>query len=86
MQFLERPAFRDKPIREPIEQFGMGRPFAHASEVARGTNQALSEMVLPNAVHNDSSRQGILRAGNPLGEGQATQTGALRGREDRLLL
>ena len=65
MQLLERPALLDKPIRQPIEQFRMRRLFAHPTEIAGRANQALSEMVLPDAVDDDSSRQRVFRAGNP---------------------
>ena len=81
MQLLERPTFLDEPMGEPIQQLRMSGPVAHSAKIARSTNQAFSKMVLPYAVYNDSSRQRILRARNPLGQGQPAQTAAFWSRE-----
>ena len=76
---LEAPAGLHEPAGEVIEQFGMGRAFAQCAEVARGIDDATSEMVHPDAVHEGASDEGMAARGEPLGIGE-TPSGGGEGR------
>src|SRR5258706_16203028 len=84
MQFLQRPAFLNEPMREPVKQFRMARLLAHPSKIAGSANQPFSKVVLPNAVYDNASRQRIVGVRNPLGQRQSAQAASLRSREDGL--
>ena len=43
---------RTNSLRQPVEQFGMRRPLAHDAEIAGRADDALAEMVVPDAVHH----------------------------------
>ncbi len=43
----------------------MRRPFTELAKVAGGADDPLAEVMLPNAIHHHSCRQGIGRAGDP---------------------
>ena len=51
VQPLQLPAVLNKIARQPVQQFGMGRPLTHDAEVRRRANEAATEMVQPDAVH-----------------------------------
>ena len=86
MQLLNGPAFSHEPTREPIKQLRVSGSLPHPPKVTRSTNQPLAKMVLPDPVHNHSSGQRVLRAGNPTGKGQTAEVGSLGRGKDGLLL
>ena len=53
---------------EIIEQLGMRRLDAGVAEVAGRCDDAAAEMMLPQSIHGDASRQRILAARDPAGE------------------
>ena len=53
---------------QPVEQFRMRRPFAAEAEIARRGDDALAEMVLPEAIDHHAGRERMLRAGDPPGQ------------------
>jgi hypothetical protein len=53
----------DKPGSEIIEQFWMGWSCAEAAEVIGGGDQAATEEMMPDAVHDDAGGEGIIRTG-----------------------
>ena len=76
VQLFQRPAgIVHEPIREPVEQFRLRGNGAHEAEIVGGGHEALTEVLLPDAVHNHARGEWILRAGDPLREAEA----ALRG-------
>src|ERR1043166_1261670 len=72
MQLLQRPAFLDKSPRQPIEQLRMARLLTQMPEVARRADESASEMILPNAIHNNAWGERIVRAREPLRQRRAT--------------
>ena len=72
VQVLERPAAFHKFRRKPVEQFRMRRLVAPESEIARRSDEALAEMVMPEAIHEDARRERIVAMGDPLGQRTAT--------------
>ena len=52
----------------------MSRLVAGVAKVVRRTNEAIAKVMLPNTVHDHSSRQRIVFAGNPVRQLQ-TQAG-----------
>ena len=46
----------------------MGGLYAVVTEVARCLDKPGAEVALPDAIHHDASGEGILRAGDPVGE------------------
>src|SRR5207302_9946250 len=61
---LDGPTGSNEARGQMIEQFGMGRRFAEGAKVTRGPHQSLAEMVLPDAIDQDPSREGVVLAGN----------------------
>ena len=57
MQRFQTPALPNEFAREPIEQFGVTRLVARFAKVADAANQALSEVMFPNAIDDDSRGQ-----------------------------
>ena len=62
---------RDKFGRQPVEQLGMGGRLAQPAEIAGRADQAATEMILPDPVDDDASRQRIVGPGQPSGQSQA---------------
>ena len=83
MQLLERPAGGDELRGEMIQQFGMRRAFAEQSEVARCSDEAPSEMMLPNSIDQHASGQRIRGIGNRFRQLQTSAPFAERGRFGR---
>ncbi len=46
---------------------------AAEAEVARGRDESLTEHPLPEPVHDDAAGEGIVRMGDPVGEGGAAR-------------
>ena len=75
MQRLEVAAVGDELSGEKIEELGMSGFGAHESEVARRGDNASAEMMLPHAVRQHAPGERILRRGDPVREGAASQRG-----------
>ena len=84
VEFLDGPAVVHEPGCQPVQQLGMRGLVTHHAEVARSSHQAFSEVMLPDAIHDHPRGQRIVRAHQPLGQGQAALTGSCRRGEDRL--
>ena len=83
MHLLDAPAVVDKIASQIIQQFGMGGMRAHASEVAWRGDDAVSEMIMPDAIHHHARRQGIGWIGEPSGQRAAAAGGVdARGRSN----
>ncbi len=67
MQFLQRLAVLGEPIREPVEQLGMGWQRAHVTEVVRCLHNSAAEVIMPDAVHQRAARVQVARIGDPPG-------------------
>src|ERR1700682_6449806 len=78
MHRLDGPAALDEPGCQIIEQLRMCRSGSALAEVARCDDQALAEMILPDAIDHAPRRQRIRRVGDPLGEFEASATLKLR--------
>ena len=59
-------------MREPVEQFGMRGRGAHEAEVVRGGDEALAEVLLPDAVHDHAGGERVIGARDPLCKAEAT--------------
>ena len=68
MQVLGGSTVGDELASQPIQEAGMGRSAARASEVAGCVHQAGPKMSLPNPVHHNPSDQGLIGLGQPLGQ------------------
>ena len=51
MCFMLQP-LRTNSLRQPVEQFGMRGPLAHDAEIARRADDALAEVIMPDAIHH----------------------------------
>src|SRR6266480_139798 len=71
MQLLDAAAVSQEIAGEPVEQFRVRRAITVEAEVVRRTDKASAEMIVPDAVDQDASRERIVRAGDPLGELEA---------------
>ena len=69
-QLLERPALRDKPGGEMIEQFWMARLLAGDAEVVDGGDDAAAEEPAPDAVDQHAGGERIVGGGDLGGEQQ----------------
>jgi hypothetical protein len=74
-----------EPVREPVEQFGMRGSGSHEAEVVRGGDEALAEVLLPDAIHDHACGERVAGARNPLREAEATLRGLLTCWKLRLL-
>ncbi len=80
MEVLHAPPLLHELPGQPVEQLRMGWDLALTSKIARSPDEAASEMMLPDAVHPDPGREGILRGNNPVGEGESTSQRLAGGR------
>ena len=53
------PVGADEFGREPVEQFGIRRPFALHAEVLNGLHDADAEELLPEAIHIYTGRERV---------------------------
>src|ERR1700716_1316961 len=53
----------------------MGRISAHCAEIVRASNDALTKMILPKAIHQDTRSQWMVGTGKPFGECRAATSG-----------
>ncbi len=79
MERLELPAVGDQLGGQPVEQFGVGRLVPLGPEVARRPDDPPAEVVLPDPVGHDPGGQGVVGAGDPVGQDRPT-AGRLRAR------
>ena len=75
MQRFEMAAVLNELLGEVIEQFGFCGLAAGEAEVARTRDEALAEVMLPDAVGDDTPRQRVVGSGDPFGEGFAAKRG-----------
>ena len=68
MHFLHAPAALNKFRGEPIEKFRMRGLRTGEAEVVWGGDQAASEMILPDAIHENAGGEWVFRTRYPLGE------------------
>ena len=78
MHRLDAPAAFDKLDREPIQQLGVSRTRAIATEVIWRLDDATAEVMTPNAINHHASREWIIGVGNPLRERQSPPTRSRR--------
>src|SRR4026209_2167691 len=71
VQCLEAPFLFHELGCQKIQQLWMRGPVAVDAKVAGCPNQSFAEMVLPNAVYDDTRSQRILGAGDPFSQGLA---------------
>src|SRR5438270_280676 len=58
VQWFQFPTSLHKLTRQPFEQFRMRRRLAANAEIIHRADEALSKMMLPHAVHNNSRNEG----------------------------
>ena len=63
------PSLTDKFSSQPIEELWVGRFISHFSKIARTTNEAVTEVVVPNPIYHDARRQRLIGLSEPAGEG-----------------
>jgi hypothetical protein len=66
VQRLELPVVINKPQRKPVQEFGMRRRRPEFAKIVGRADQSSSEMVLPDAIHDDTRSEHIVRRRNPL--------------------
>ena len=76
---------------QPVEQFGLRRPFALYAEILRGLHNANAKKLLPKPVHVHARGEGMRRVHQPLRQTQAVLRrvlgpGRKNGRNTRLNL
>src|SRR5690349_11737400 len=71
MKLLEAPLLTDQLSRQPVEQSRVRRPAAIEAKVIRRVDQANAEMIVPEAVDDDSGSQRIAGIGDPFGQAGA---------------
>ena len=79
VELLETPSIFHEPLREPVEQLGVRGLLAERAEVARIHREAVAEVELPHAVHDDARGERILRLGEPACERAAAARAVLQG-------
>ena len=68
---LQAPAVCDEFVREEIEQLGMAWGIAAETKIAGRGDEALAEVMMPEAVDDDTSGEWIFGMGDPVGEGKS---------------
>ena len=71
IQFLDRPSVLHEPVRQVIEQGGMGGQLTGTSEIIRIARDPPSEMPGPDTVDHDPCRERIFIVHDPVGQRQA---------------
>ena len=66
-------------MRQPVQQFRMGRLPAQPAKVAGSDRQSFAKMLLPNAVDHDPRSQGVVRMGQPGREGTPAASAVRQG-------
>ena len=67
VEVLEAPASVDEFAGQPVDQVGVFRRAAFASEIKQRRGQGRSEMSIPHLIHRHPCSQGISRVGDPAG-------------------
>src|SRR5580700_8431344 len=75
MHLLHAPAALYKIAGQIIQKLGMRGTGAHAAEIAGRGDDAVSEMIVPDAIHHHARGQWIRRIGEPGGQGTAAAGG-----------
>ena len=68
---LQGPAILGEFAGEPIQQLGVRRLFGHVAEIIGGRDEALAEVLEPNAIHRDAGGQRVILARDGLRQLQA---------------
>ena len=79
MQAFDVPAGIGKLGSQVVQKLRMRGPGAHHAEVTRRSDDALAEMIMPDAVHHYPSRQRVLGAGDPVGQCRPATRGSVSG-------
>ena len=66
MEVLHAPTGADELRREPVEQREIGRRFIPRTEVGGRACERFAKMMHPDAIHEDASRQWVVRRSNGL--------------------
>ena len=77
-EFFGGPPVFHQPMRQPIEQFRMGRRFAEHTKVIGARHDAASKEVMPNAVGVHAGGQRIGGIGDVIGQHQPSRAGSDR--------
>ncbi len=72
MQPLDAPAILDEVHRQPVEQFRMRRQAPRATEIAQRLDDAATEVMMPDAIHEDARSKWMLWLSQPPRESQAS--------------
>ena len=64
-QLLERPPFLYEANGEVVEKLRMARTIAVHAEIVHGSDEARAEQVVPDSIHQNASRQRIVRVREP---------------------
>src|SRR6185503_11285573 len=74
MEPFERAAVIAKPQSQPIEQLRMRWCSAHMPEVVWGVDDAATEMIMPDSVHDTAPRERVVTVNQPLSQRRAART------------
>ncbi len=75
MHGLNAPAAADQLIGQPVEQLGMAGTGAHVAEIVGSSDDAASEVIIPEAVGHHPGGEGVLGVGDPAGQQRARGLG-----------
>src|SRR5205823_2313157 len=73
VHLLHTPAASSKVVRQPVEQFLMGRLLSLPAEVIARRHQTAAKMLLPKAVDGDARGEWIGGIDEPVGEVEASR-------------
>ena len=68
MDRFQMPTVADQFRSQPIEQFGMAGSIAVVPEIIWCFHDALAEVMLPKAIHQNAGGEGLLRIDQPLSQ------------------
>ncbi len=68
---FEFPFGFDEMVGEIVEEFGVGWWITHCAEVVGGSDEGVDEVMHPDAVYDDTCSEGVVWAGEPVGESGA---------------
>ena len=71
MHMLQRPVVIHQLASQPVEQFRMSRCDTGFAEIAGSRHQSLSEVELPQSIHDHSRRERVVFGCHPLSQRQS---------------
>ena len=77
-EFFDGPVIFHKACRQKVEQLRVCWQFAHATEVIRRSDYALTEQVKPDTVHHDTCCQRIAGTGDQVCELTSSAAGEIK--------